>query len=86
MRTCCCTNQCPACGQCCQVGCGHRGSARGWTVTPQPNTTPLPPIYPTTIPAAQPPLEVGRTHREPLTEEQVRQIIREELERGREAS
>jgi hypothetical protein len=30
-----------------------------------------------------PPIEVGKTRREPLTEEQVRRIIREEIERGR---
>jgi hypothetical protein len=65
MRTCHCTNQCPGCGTCCQIACGCRRVAGGWT---SPNTGPLP---------------LGRTHREPLTEEQVRQIIREELKRAR---
>lgn len=61
MRTCCCVNQCPACGQCCQVNCGHRRTA-GTYITPN--------SYPTTAPS-------------PLSEEDVRRIIREEINRGR---
>lgn len=36
------------------------------------------PLRPTTT------LPLGRTHREPLTEEQIRKIIREEIERSKE--
>lgn len=58
MRSCCCTNQCPACGQCCQVGCGHRRTYTYATGT----VTPIAP--------------------RPLTEEDIRRIIREEINRG----
>lgn len=31
--SCCCTNQCPQCGVCCQVGCEHRGPAKVQTTS-----------------------------------------------------
>lgn len=69
MRSCFCVNQCPGCGQCCQVACGHRGSAGTWTT---PNTSPLP---------SQP--QVGRIEIAPLSPDDIRQIIREEIRRAK---
>jgi hypothetical protein len=64
VRTCCCTNQCPACGQCCQVRCEHRGAA--WPVTPQKS----------------PQIEVKLVQaKPPLTENDVRRLINEALDR-----
>lgn len=63
--TCCCTNQCQACGQCCAVGCAHRGSAG--------STVPVP---------VWPPGQITVTPA-PLTEDDVRRILREEIARDR---
>lgn len=72
MRSCCCTAQCPACGQCCQVDCGHRRSSTGtWTTTPR-------------VPMPWPSGQITVTPK-PLTVEDVRRIIREELARDRES-
>lgn len=82
MRSCYCTNQCPECGTCCRIDCGCRRTARGWRVAPAPNTVPFPSVPVQPVPT-MPPIEVGKTHREPLTEEEIRRIIREELDRDR---
>jgi hypothetical protein len=64
--TCCCTNQCPTCGQCCQTGREHRGGTR-WVGT---GTTPLPPV---TWPVHPP---------TPLDADDIRRIVREEIARA----
>lgn len=54
VHSCCCTNQCPSCGQCCQVACGHRHAAHGVSIG---------------IPAAAPPViadELRRIVREEI--------------------
>lgn len=66
MRTCCCVNQCPACGQCCQVPCAHRGVFGGEYGSG--STTGKVEVIPPS-----------------LTEEDVRRIIREELDRAKES-
>jgi hypothetical protein len=63
MRACCCTTQCPACGQCCQVDCGHRRGAGGYKTTTGTG------------------IQVGRVTPRPLTEDDIRRILREELGR-----
>lgn len=70
MHSCCCTAQCKTCGACCQVGCACRYQT--YTV---PQTTPPPPL-------PWPPGQITQVT-PPLTEEQVRRIIREEIDRGR---
>lgn len=80
MRTCNCTNQCPACGQCCQVNCGHRGGSGTWTA---PSTSPhiLPPVPVPVVPVSAPQI-IGEVRLIPapgITEEQVRRIVREAL-------
>jgi hypothetical protein len=68
VRTCYCTNQCPACGQCCQVRCEHRGTVplTAWPVTPQ----------------RSPQIEVKLVQaKPPLTEDDVRRLINEALDR-----
>jgi hypothetical protein len=66
MRTCCCTNQCPACGQCCQVNCGHRTAPSGVSTTGTG-------------------IQIGKATPaapRPLTEDDIRRILREELGRS----
>jgi hypothetical protein len=72
IRACHCTNQCHTCGQCCRVPCGHRAGSGGYTTT---TSTPWQP--------APAPVEFPRPA--PLTEEQVRRIVREELGRKKKA-
>jgi hypothetical protein len=80
MRSCCCVNQCKACGQCCQVACAHRGGVGDIGITPKVTPRPLHPAWWWMEPPYGPqPTPPAPTRREPLTEEEVRRIIREEL-------
>lgn len=68
--TCCCTNQCPACGQCCQVDCGHRRAPSGYTVPVVPYTPQRrPEPRPVDIRIIQP--------KPPLTEDDLKRLIQE---------
>jgi hypothetical protein len=78
-----CTNQCPSCGSCCQVGCDHRGPAKGWTLRDWSSPSVVP-CSPPSGPLPWPPGEITVMPK-PLSEEDVRRVIREELARDRES-
>lgn len=69
MNACYCVAQCPQCGACCQVKCGHARPSVKYAPRPWDDAPAIPPRAP-------------RTPR-PVTEEDVRRILREELSRAR---
>lgn len=79
-HTCNCTNQCPGCGSCCQIACGCQRRTGTWTTPWTPYSPPAQPLTP------QVPLPPGTIKFIPtapaLTEERVREIIREEIAAG----